>query len=162
VPDNGGVYLVPAFSGLYAPYWRPDARGVITGLTGYATKNHIARAALEATAWQNLDVLQAMEADSGIKLETLWVDGGMVVNNMLMQFQADVLQVPVQRPVVNETTALGAAYLAGLATGYWKNTDQLKLNHKIGQSWQPKMAAEKVEVAYAQWKKAVERSLSWV
>ena len=149
VPDNGGVYLVPAFSGLYAPYWRPDARGVVAGLTGYATKAHIARAALEATAWQTLDVLKAMEQDSGQPLEQLNVDGGMVVNNLLMQFQADVLQVPVQRPEVNETTALGAAYLAGLAVGYWKNTDELLANHAISQSWQPAMDAGDVAAAYA-------------
>jgi glycerol kinase len=162
VPDNGDVYFVPAFSGLFTPYWRTDARGIIAGLTGYAGKGQIARAVLEATAYQTLDVLKAMEADSGIALKALNVDGGMVVNNLLMQFQADMLQVQVQRPQVNETTALGAAYAAGLATGYWKNLEDLRQNHRVSKIWEPQMEVDQVEKFYAGWKKAVERSMGWV
>lgn len=162
VPDNGDVYLVPAFSGLFTPYWRSDARGIIAGLTGFANKSHIARAVLEATAYQTLDVLKAMEADSGIRLKALNVDGGMVVNNLLMQFQADMVQVPVQRPEVNETTALGAAYAAGLAVGFWKNLDDLRQNHRVSKVWEPFMEEQRVEKLYTGWKKAVERSLGWV
>jgi glycerol kinase len=161
VPDNGDVYFVPAFSGLFTPYWRTDARGIIAGLTGYANKGHVARAVLEATAYQTLDVLKAMEADSGIKLTALNVDGGMVVNNLLMQFQADMVQVPVQVPEVNETTALGAAYAAGLATGFWQNIDDLRQNHKVSKVWNPAMPLSLTEKYYAGWKKAVERSMGW-
>jgi glycerol kinase len=162
VADNGDVYFVPAFSGLFTPYWRTDARGIIAGLTGFANKGHIARAVLEATAYQTLDVLKAMEADSGISLTALNVDGGMVVNNLLMQFQADMVRVPVQRPKVNETTALGAAYAAGLATGYWKNLDDLRQNHRVSKVWTPAMETLQVEKYYKGWKKAVERSMGWV
>ncbi len=161
VTDNGDVYLVPAFSGLYAPYWRDDARGVITGLTRYATKAHIARAALEATAYQTRDVVAAMEKDSGIKLSELRVDGGMVVNELLMQFQADILGTPVVRPRIAETTALGAAYAAGIATGYWQGVEELKRNWGISQRWQPRMPAERREELYASWHKAVSRSFGW-
>ncbi len=162
VPDNGDVYFVPAFSGLFTPYWRTDARGIIAGLTGFAHKGHIARAVLEATAYQTLDVLKAMEADSGISLAALNVDGGMVVNNLLMQFQANMVRVPVQRPEVNETTALGAAYAAGLATGYWENLDDLRQNHRVSKVWIPAMGVQIAEKYYAGWKKAVARSMGWV
>lgn len=162
VPDNGDVYFVPAFSGLYAPYWKTNARGTITGLTGFAGKGHIARAVLEATAYQTLDVLKAMEADSGITLGALNVDGGMVVNNLVMQFQADMVQTSVQRPLVNETTCLGAAYAAGLAAGYWRNTDDLRSNHQVSQTWQPSMNPDLRNHLYKRWKQAVERSLDWV
>lgn len=162
VPDSGDVYFVPAFSGLYAPYWRSDARGTITGLTGFAGKGHLARAVLEATAYQTLDVLMAMQADSGINLNALNVDGGMVVNELLMQFQADIVQTTVQRPLVNETTALGAAYAAGLAAGYWNNIDELKRNHQVSQRWQPVMDKAQQERLYAKWKRAVEKSMDWV
>ena len=162
VEDNGDVYIVPAFSGLYAPYWRDDARGVITGLTRYANKAHFARAALEATAYQTRDVLAAMEQDSGIRLSELRVDGGMVVNELLMQFQADILDVAVVRPRVTETTALGAAYAAGLASGYWQNTEDLKRNWAIDRTWQPRMSKEHRGKLYASWKKAVTRSFGWI
>jgi glycerol kinase len=162
VEDNGGVYFVPAFSGLFAPYWKNDARGVIAGLTRYVTKAHIARAVLEATAWQTREVLDAMNADSGVPLTALKVDGGMVFNNLLMQFQADVLGVPVIRPVVAETTALGAAYAAGLAVGYWSAVEDLRENWAKDAEWQPKMDAAKREAEYGQWKKAVTRTFAWV
>ena len=162
VPDNGDVYFVPAFSGLYAPYWRADARGVITGLTGYATKAHIARAVLEATAYQTLDVLLAMQADSGITLDALNVDGGMTANNLLMQFQADMVHVPVQVPMVNETTCLGAAYAAGLASGYWKSVEDLKANHQINKRWQPAMDQDLRHHLHLRWQKAIGKSLDWV
>lgn len=162
VPDNGDVYFVPAFSGLYAPYWRSDARGVITGLTGYATKAHIARAVLEATAYQTLDVLLAMQADSGITLDALNVDGGMTANNLLMQFQADMVQVPVQVPMVNETTCLGAAYAAGLASGYWKSVEDLKANHQINKRWQPAMQQDLRHHLHLRWQKAIGKSLDWM
>lgn len=162
VPDNGDVYFVPAFSGLYAPYWRADARGVITGLTGFATKAHIARAVLEATAYQTLDVLLAMQADSGITLDALNVDGGMTANNLLMQFQADMVQVPVQVPMVNETTCLGAAYAAGLASGYWKSVEDLKANHQINKRWQPAMDQDLRHHLHLRWQKAIGKSLDWV
>jgi glycerol kinase len=162
VPDNGDVYFVPAFSGLYAPYWRSDARGTITGLTGFAGKAHLARAVLEATAYQTLDVLKAMEADSGITLKALNVDGGMVVNELLMQFQADMVQTTVQRPLVNETTCLGAAYAAGFAAGYWNNLEDLKRNHQVSQTWQPSLAVYKRDALYTKWKKAVEKSMDWL
>jgi glycerol kinase len=162
VADNGDVYIVPAFSGLYAPYWKDDARGVIAGLTRYATKAHIARATLEATAYQTRDVLAAMEQDCGIRLAELRVDGGMVVNELLMQFQADMLDATVVRPRVTETTALGAAYAAGLAVGYWKNLADLKRNWGIERRWSPQMPREKRSHLYAAWKKAVSRSFDWV
>jgi glycerol kinase len=162
VEDNGGVYFVPAFSGLFAPYWKGDARGVIAGLTRYVTKGHIGRAVLEATAWQTREVLDAMNADSGVPLTALKVDGGMVFNNLLMQFQADVLGVPVIRPVVAETTALGAAYAAGLAVGYWAEIEDLRENWARDAEWTPAMSAELREKEYAQWKKAVTRTFAWV
>jgi glycerol kinase len=162
VEDNGGMYFVPAFSGLFAPYWRGDARGAIVGMTRYVNKGHFARATLEATAWQTREVLDAMEADSGVKLKELKVDGGMVYNDLLMQFQADVLQVPVIRPKVAETTALGAAYAAGLAVGFWGSTDDLRENWGKDASWEPKMDGGKVAAEYAQWKKAVTRTFDWI
>ncbi len=162
VDDNGGVYFVPAFSGLFAPHWRSDARGVISGLTRFATKAHFARAALEATAFQTREVLDAMYEDSGVKLTTLKVDGGMVVNDLLMQFQADILDVPVVRPVVAETTALGAAYAAGLAVGFWESTEELKSNWGVGQTWQPAMANDRRQELLTAWRKAVQRTLDWV
>jgi glycerol kinase len=162
VEDNGGVYLVPAFSGLFAPYWRSDARGVIVGLTRYAHKGHLARAALEATAFQTREVLDAMEQDSGVTLKALKVDGGMVYNNTLMQFQSDVLGVPVIRPQVAETTALGAAYAAGLATGFWSNLEDLRQNWRIDQTWEPHMDEDTRAKHYALWKKAVTRTFDWV
>jgi glycerol kinase len=161
VDDNGDVYLVPAFSGLYAPYWREDARGVIAGLTRFANKGHLARAALEATAYQTRDVLAAMEQDSGIKLAELRVDGGMVVNELLMQFQADILDTCVVRPRIAETTALGAAYAAGIATGYWRGVDELKRNWGVSERWRPAMPASQREQLYGSWQKAVERSFGW-
>ena len=162
VADNGGMYFVPAFSGLYAPYWRSDARGAMVGMTRYINKGHIARASLEATAYQTREVLEAMEKDSGVTLTTLKVDGGMVVNEMLMQFQADMLNVPVIRPQVAETTALGAAYAAGLAVGFWANQDELRANWHESQRWQPQMDAVQREKLYAGWKKAVTRTFDWV
>jgi glycerol kinase len=161
VEDNGGVYFVPAFSGLFAPYWRSDARGVIAGLTRYVTKGHIARAALEATAWQSREVVDAMNADSGVDLTSLKVDGGMVYNELLMQFQADVLDVPVIRPTVAETTSLGAAYAAGLATGFWSEVEDLRANWGKDKEWQPQMDAKEREKEYAFWKKAVTRTFDW-
>jgi glycerol kinase len=162
VEDNGGIYFVPAFSGLYAPYWKSDARGVIVGLTRYVNKGHIARAALEATAFQTREVLDAMEKDSGVKLRALKVDGGMVFNELLMQFQSDILNVPVVRPKVAETTALGAAYAAGLAVGFWKNTDELKKNWGRDKEWSPKMDSKRRAGLYSSWKKAVQRTFDWV
>ncbi|HWX94514.1 MAG TPA: FGGY-family carbohydrate kinase, partial [Terriglobales bacterium] len=162
VPDNGGVYFVPAFSGLYAPYWKDDARGVIAGLTRYATKAHIARAALEATAFQTREVLEAMEKDSGVALDSLRTDGGMVENNLLMQFQADILNKPVVRPTIKETTALGAAYAAGLAVGFYKSVDDLRANWSVDHTWQPDLEDKKREQMYQLWKKAVTRSFAWV
>ncbi|HXZ98721.1 MAG TPA: glycerol kinase GlpK [Candidatus Binatia bacterium] len=162
VEDNGGCYFVPAFSGLFAPYWKNDARGVIAGLTRYVNKGHLARAVLEATAWQTREVLDAMNADSGVALSSLRVDGGMVFNNLLMQFQADVLGVPVIRPKVAETTALGAAYAAGLATGYWAEVEELRKNWQIEHTWEPKMDPGEREKEYKLWKKAVTRTFDWV
>jgi glycerol kinase len=162
VEDNGGIYFVPAFSGLFAPYWRSDARGAIIGMTRYVNKGHIARAALEATAYQTREVLEAMEKDSGVKLSVLKVDGGMVVNELLMQFQADMLGVPVVRPKVAETTALGAAYAAGLAVGFWTGLDELRSNWKEDKRWQPMMNEAARESLYAGWKKAVTRTFDWV
>jgi len=162
VPDSGGIYFVPAFSGLFAPYWRLDARGVIVGLTRFINKYHICRAALEATAYQTREVLDAMEKDSGVRLTALKVDGGMVFNELLMQFQADILGVPVIRPVVAETTALGAAYAAGLAVGFWENLDDLRQNWAVDKVWEPKMDPETRERLYRGWLKAVERTFGWV
>ena len=160
--DNGGVYFVPAFSGLYAPYWNDSARGVIAGLTRYANRSHIARAVLEATAFQTRDVVQAMEKDSGIPLEILRVDGGMVVNDLLMQFQADILGREVVRPATKETTALGAAYAAGLASGFYKNTEELRSTWAADKSWRPAINDDRREQICAMWKKAVGRSLDWL
>ncbi|MEG3969207.1 glycerol kinase GlpK [Microcoleus sp. T2B6] len=161
VEDSGGVYVVPAFSGLYAPYWKDSARGVIAGLTRYATKAHIARAVLEATAWQTREVLDAMNQDSGVQLLSLKVDGGMVGNHTLMQFQSDVLGVPVVRPVVAETTALGAAYAAGLAVGFWSQLAELRDNWAVDCTWEPKMPIALREQKYRFWKKAVSRTFDW-
>ncbi len=161
VPDNGDVYFVPAFSGLYAPHWRADARGVIAGLTRFAGAGHIARAALEATAYQNMDVVRAMEKDSGIPIRALRVDGGMVLNELLMQFQADMLDVPVVRPATVETTALGAAYAAGLAVGYWRNLDDLRANWAMARTWTPSMAQDRRNTLSTAWRKALDRSLGW-
>ncbi len=161
VDDNGGAYFVPAFSGLFAPYWRPEARGALVGLTRFVNRGHIARAVLEATAFQTREVLDAMNADSGVALSILKVDGGMVGNELLMQFQADILDVPVVRPVVAETTALGAAYAAGLAVGYWHGTDEIRANWTPGREWRPAMPAPERETRYAQWKKAVTKTFDW-
>lgn len=161
VEDNGGAYFVPAFSGLFAPRWRPDARGVIAGLTRYVNKGHLARAALEATAYQTREVIEAMRADSGVELTTLKVDGGMVVNETLMQFQSDILGVPVTRPVVNETTALGAAYAAGLAVGFWESEDDIRTNWAADKTWEPRMGDAERARLYAGWNKAVERTYGW-
>ena len=162
VEDNGGVYFVPAFSGLFAPYWRPDARGAIVGMTRYVNKGHIARAALEATAFQSREVLDAVNADSGVDLTELKVDGGMTANDALMQFQADILGVPVVRPVVAETTALGAAYAAGLAVGFWDNLDDLRANWQEDKRWEPNMDPEERDRQLRLWKKAVTKSMDWV
>ena len=162
VDDNGGVYFVPAFSGLFAPRWRDDARGVIVGLTAYANQGHIARAALEATAWQSKEVVDAANDVADVPFTELRVDGGMTANELLMQFQADVLGVPVIRPVVTETTALGAAYAAGLAVGYWADQDELRERWSEDKRWEPQMSDEERETGYAKWNKAVERSLDWV
>jgi glycerol kinase len=162
VEDNGGVYFVPAFSGLFAPYWKNDARGVIAGLTRYVNKGHIARATLEATAWQTKEVVDAMNADSGVELTSLKVDGGMVFNETLMQFQADVLDVPVIRPTVAETTSLGAAYAAGLAVGFWGEVEDLRANWGKDKEWTPQMDAAERDKEYGLWKKAVTRTFDWV
>ncbi len=162
VEDNGGIYFVPAFSGLFAPYWRSDARGAIVGMTRYINKGHIARAALESTAYQTCEVLEAMNKDSGVQLKALKVDGGMVFNELLMQFQSDILGVPVVRPKVSETTSLGAAYAAGLATGFWDGLDDLRGNWQVERTWQPHMPAAQQAALYAGWKKAVERTFDWV
>jgi len=162
VPDAGGIYFVPAFSGLFAPYWQSDARGVIVGLTRFVNKNHIARAALEATAYQTREVLDAMEKDSGVKLTALKVDGGMVYNNLLMQFQSDILGVPVIRPKVAETTALGASYAAGIAVGFWGSFEDTRKNWQIDHTWQPSMPDAQREELYKGWLKAVQRSMHWI
>ncbi|MCJ1708190.1 glycerol kinase GlpK [Microbacterium sp. VKM Ac-2923] len=162
VDDNGGVYFVPAFSGLFAPYWRPDARGAIVGMTRFVNKGHIARAALEATAFQTREVLEAVNADSGVDLTELKVDGGMTANDELMQFQADILGVPVVRPVVAETTALGAAYAAGLAVGFWDNLDDLRANWQEDKRWEPNMDGDERDRELRLWKKAVTKSMDWV
>ncbi|MCP2318996.1 glycerol kinase [Nocardia amikacinitolerans] len=167
VEDNGGAYIVPAFSGLFAPRWRPDARGVIAGLTRFVNKAHLARAVLESTAFQTFEVVEAMRADAesqklDLELTTLKVDGGMTANDLLMQFQSDILEVPVVRPVVTETTALGAGYAAGLAVGYWSGTDDIRANWTADTTWQPSMSAEDREEHIAAWNKAVERTYNWV
>ena len=162
VEDNGGCYIVPAFSGLFAPHWRADARGIIVGLTSYITKGHLARAVLEATGWQTREVVDAMNADSGLELSTLKVDGGMTADNLLMQFIADVLPAPVVRPMVAETVSLGAAYAAGLAVGYWPDLEGLRRNWHRAAQWLPTMDADRRESEYANWKRAVERTFGWV
>ncbi len=161
VDDNGGVYFVPAFSGLFAPRWRPDARGLIIGLTGYANSSHIARAVLESTAFQTLEIFDAMEKDAGIEIDSLKVDGGMTANNLLMQFQADLLDVPVIKPVVSETTALGAAYAAGLATGFWADRRELSEHWVEDRRWLPKMSQSERESRFKGWNRAVERTYNW-
>lgn len=162
VEDSGGIYFVPAFSGLFAPYWRSDARGVVVGMTRYINRGHLARAALEATAYQTREVLDAMEIDSGVRLKSLKVDGGMVANDLLMQFQADILDVPVVRPRITETTALGAAYAAGLAVGFWSDFAELRSNWGQDRTWTPAMSEEQRSSLYAGWKKAVTRTLNWI
>ena len=162
VNDNGDVFIVPAFSGLFAPYWRSDARGVITGLTRFVNKGHLARAALESTAFQTREVIDAMEIDSKVKLISIKVDGGMVINELLMQFQADILNVPVVRPRITETTALGAAYAAGLASGFWKTTDELLLNWQKDKEWLPNMTEDTRAAQYCKWKKAVTKTFNWI
>jgi glycerol kinase len=162
VDDNGGAYFVPAFSGLFAPYWRSDARGAIVGLTRFVNRGHLARAVLEATAFQTREVIDAMNADSGVPLKSLKVDGGMVVNELLMQFQADILGVPVIRPVVSETTALGAAYAAGLAVGFWASEDDIRNNWAQDKEWTPAMDETHREAQYHNWKKAVTKTFDWV
>ena len=162
VDDNGGIYFVPAFSGLYAPYWKDSARGAIVGMTRYVNKGHIARAALEATAYQTREVLEAMNKDSGVPLRSLRVDGGMVRNGLLMQFQADILNVPVIRPRISETTALGAAYAAGLAVGFWSNLEELRRNWQADKTWQPHMEEERRDRLFRGWQKAVTRTFDWI
>jgi glycerol kinase len=162
VDDNGGAYFVPAFSGLFAPYWRSDARGALVGLTRFVNKGHIARAALEATAFQTREVIDAVNADSGVPLTEIKVDGGMIANNLLMQFQADILGVPVVRPVVAETTALGAAYAAGLAVGFWSGLDELRTNWQEDSRWTPQMDEGERSRQLRNWKKAVTKSFGWV
>ncbi|MFC6882484.1 MULTISPECIES: glycerol kinase GlpK [Actinomadura] len=162
VEDNGGVYFVPAFSGLFAPYWRSDARGAIVGLSRYNTNAHLARATLESICYQSRDVVEAMREDSGVSLDVLKVDGGVTANELCMQMQADILGVPVSRPVVAETTALGAAYAAGLAVGFWNDTDELRQNWNEDKQWTPAWDGDQRETGYAAWKKAVNRTLDWV
>jgi glycerol kinase len=162
VDDAGGIYFVPAFSGLFAPYWKSDARGAIVGLTRYINAGHLARAVLEATAYQTREVLDAMNKDSGVDLKALKVDGGMVFNELLMQFQSDILGVPVIRPTVAETTALGAAYAAGLAVGFWEEVEDLRENWGVDKEWHPKMDEKERAKLYKGWKKAVTRTFDWV
>jgi glycerol kinase len=162
VDDAGGIYFVPAFSGLFAPYWQSDARGVIVGMTRYVNKYHISRAALEATAYQTREVLDAMNKDSGVQLTALKVDGGMVYNDTLMQFQSDILGVPVVRPQVAETTALGAAYAAGLAVGFWETLEDLRENWLVDKTWDPDMDMATRKQLYKGWLKAVQRTMGWV
>ena len=162
VDDNGGAYIVPAFSGLFAPYWRSDARGVIAGLTRYVNKGHLARAVLEANAYQTLDIMEAMKKDSGVDLNSLKVDGGMVANELLMQFQCDLLNVPVIRPTITETTALGAAYAAGLAAGVWSSMDELRQYWSVDKTWQPQMDDQTRQTGIRGWQKAVQRTLDWI
>jgi len=159
--DNGGAYIVPAFAGLFAPYWRSEARGAIVGLTRYVNKHHLARAVLEACAFQTRDIVEAMNADSGVPLTRLKVDGGMVANDLLMQIQADLLEVPVIRPRVSETTALGAAYAAGLAVGYWSGFEELQANWEVDRTWTPQLPADQRARGYHFWRKAVQRTLDW-
>jgi glycerol kinase len=162
VEDNGGVYFVPAFKGLFAPYWHSDARGLITGLTRFATKGHLARAALEAIAYQTRDILDAMQADMGLELTALKADGGMTRNELLMQFQADLLGVPVIRPKITETTVLGAAYMAGLAVGFWQDVAEIQQHWTIDKTWQPDPDSKARTELYQWWKKAVSHSLEWL
>lgn len=162
VQDNGGIYFVPAFSGLYAPYWRDDARGVIVGLTRFVNKGHFARATLEATAYQTREIAEAMQKDARREIKALKVDGGMVANDLLMQFQSDILGMPTVRPMVSETTSLGAAYAAGLAVGYWECMEDLRAHWRIDKQWQPKMPAAQRDAQYSQWLKAVHRTFEWV
>ncbi len=161
VEDNGGAYFVPAFSGLFAPHWRSDARGAIVGLTRFVNRGHLARAVLESTAFQTREVIEAMNADSGVPLKSLKVDGGMVGNELLMQFQADILDVPVIRPTVSETTALGAAYAAGLAVGFWAGEDDIRSNWAKDKQWDPVMPEERRAHEYSQWQKAVTKTFDW-
>ena len=161
VSDTAGVYFVPAFSGLFAPYWRSDARGVIVGLTRAATKAHLARAALEAICYQTRDVMDAMMADSGVPMKEMRVDGGITANSLCMQMQADIMGIDITRPLVNETTALGAAYAAGLAIGFWKNIDELKKQWQQSRRWNPTSTSAEREAGYAGWKKAISRTLDW-
>jgi len=162
VPDNGGVYFVPAFSGLFAPYWRSDARGVLVGLTRAATRAHIARATLEAIAYQTKDVIDAMASETGVKLKELRVDGGITSNNLCMQIQSDILQIDLSRPVVSETTALGAAYAAGLAVGIWPNIEALRDQWKESARWSPAHGSAIATTRYKNWNRAIERTLNWV
>jgi glycerol kinase len=162
VPDNGGIYFVPAFSGLYAPYWRADARGCIVGLSRFNDSAHLARATLESICYQTRDVLDAMVKDSGVRLEMLKVDGGATVNDTLMQLQADILGVPVVRPVVAETTALGAAYAAGFAVGFWSNPEEMRRNWQVDRQWEPRWSKDQREAGHSGWKKAIERTLNWI
>jgi glycerol kinase len=162
VPDSGGVYFVPAFSGLFAPYWRSDARGAIVGLSRFNTNAHLARATLESICYQSRDVAIAMEADAGVALDVLKVDGGVTANSLCMQLQADIMGVPVSRPVVPETTALGAAYAAGLAVGFWRDTDELRENWHEDRRWLPEWSDQQRSDGLANWHKAVERTLGWV
>jgi len=162
VTDNGGVYFVPAFSGLFAPYWRSDARGVIVGLTRAATKAHLARAALEAICYQTRDVMDAMVADSGVPMKEMRVDGGITANSFCMQMQADVMGIDITRPLIGETTALGAAYAAGLAVGFWSSTDELRKQWQQSRRWNSTSTAQQRANGYAGWHKAVERTLNWV
>jgi glycerol kinase len=162
VDDTAGLYFVPAFSGLFAPYWRPDARGAIVGMSRFHTSSHLARATLEAICYQARDVVEAMTADSGVRLDVLKADGGVTANELCMQLQADILGVPVSRPVVAETTALGAAYAAGLAAGFWGGTDELRANWRESRRWEPSWSADQRESGYAGWKKAVSRTLDWI
>jgi glycerol kinase len=162
VEDTAGLYFVPAFSGLFAPYWRPDARGAIVGMSRFHTNAHLARATLEAICYQSRDVVEAMTLDSGVYLDLLKVDGGVTANDLCMQLQADILGVRVSRPVVAETTALGAAYAAGLAVGFWRDTDELRANWRESRQWEPSWSADRREAGYAGWKKAIDRTLDWV
>jgi glycerol kinase len=162
VEDSGGIYFVPAFSGLFAPYWRSDARGAIVGLSRYHSGGHLARATLEAICYQSRDVVEAMDRDSGVHLDVLKVDGGVTANDLCMQIQADVLGVPVSRPRIAETTALGAAYAAGLAIGFWRDTDELRSHWQESKRWEPQWRPERREEGYEGWKRAVERTLDWV
>jgi len=161
VPDTGGVYIVPAFNGLSSPYWDPYARGTIIGITRGTTREHLTRAVLESIAYQTRDLLEAMISDSGNKLSSLRVDGGATANNFLMQFQADLLGIPIEKPVITEMTALGVAYLAGLGAGLWQSQDEIAAQWKIARVFEPKMSEDRREALYAVWKKAVERSFGW-